>query len=204
MTKVPCTECGTMILPRTAQETGGICMACKQGIRASMEASREFYRKMKEYDPAREHWEWLVREAAADFMLQSFSEANRHIFAVGVLQGEVFNGGFDQFFSNTSGAYYEYVRQGLKALDAKATLTIVESAARAAFGDKPPPIDRQMRWDAMYRQTGILGWARPRKPDYGRLDEFDRLFYDDRDSLGEKVDAFMNRHGLLEAFERPG
>ena len=29
--KLPCTRCGAMILPRTAEQTGGLCMPCKQG-----------------------------------------------------------------------------------------------------------------------------------------------------------------------------
>lgn len=33
ITRVPCQTCGAEILPATAQATGGICMACKQGIR---------------------------------------------------------------------------------------------------------------------------------------------------------------------------
>lgn len=33
VTRVPCKSCGAEILPVTAEATGGICMACKQGIR---------------------------------------------------------------------------------------------------------------------------------------------------------------------------
>jgi hypothetical protein len=49
--KIPCTECGALILPTTAESTGGICMACKQGIRKSMDASRAYYESLKTYDP---------------------------------------------------------------------------------------------------------------------------------------------------------
>lgn len=38
--KIPCKECQELILPRTAEKTGGICMACKQGIRESIEQSK--------------------------------------------------------------------------------------------------------------------------------------------------------------------
>jgi len=33
--KVPCTKCGTMILPTTAQNNGGLCMRCKLSSRVS-------------------------------------------------------------------------------------------------------------------------------------------------------------------------
>ena len=33
ITRIPCNKCGSEILPTTAEATGGICMACKQGIR---------------------------------------------------------------------------------------------------------------------------------------------------------------------------
>jgi len=41
-------------------------MACKQGIRASMEASRAFYHRQKEYDPYRELWVSLVNRSSQD------------------------------------------------------------------------------------------------------------------------------------------
>ena len=33
ITRIPCNTCGAEILPATAEATGGVCMACKQGIR---------------------------------------------------------------------------------------------------------------------------------------------------------------------------
>lgn len=124
-------------------------MACKQGIRASMEASREHYRKLKEYDPYRELWKALVSEAQADPSLTLFSPAKRHYFTVGLLQGEVYNGGLDQFFSNNSGAYYADAVAGLQVLEAEQALTIVKDAANLLFGEQQPPADQQERWDAM-------------------------------------------------------
>lgn len=34
-TRIPCSECGAMILPATAERTGGICMMCKLGKKRS-------------------------------------------------------------------------------------------------------------------------------------------------------------------------
>lgn len=199
MSKVACTQCGAMILPRTAAETGGICMACKQGIRASMEASREFYQKLKEYDPHRELWKWLVGKAQSDPGLATFSEAHRHYFAVNMLEGEVYNGGFDQFFSNSSGAYYALAADGLEKLKAEASLRLLQDAARLLFGDTPPPSDRQQRWDAVKR------YARTQSDENmiaTELDALDRLFWADPDKLGEKLAAFAQQSGILKPFEK--
>jgi hypothetical protein len=194
MSKVACTQCGAMILPRTAAETGGICMACKQGIRASMEASREFYQKLKEYDPHRELWTWLVVKSQADPFLVSLSEAHRHYFAVGLLEGEVYNGGFDQFFSNSSGAYHSLAVEGLKALKAEASLRILDEAVRLLFGDAPPPLDRQKRWDAMQLSSQTQA---------EELGALDRKFWEDPDRLSEKLTAFAQQSGILEPFIKP-
>lgn len=180
-----------MILPRTAAETGGVCMACKQGIRASMEASREFYQKLKQYDPHRELWTWLVGKSQADPFLVSLSAAHRHYFAVGLLEGEVYNGGFDQFFSNSSGAYYFFAVEGLKALKAEASLRILDQATRLLFGAAPPPLDRQKRWDAMQRSSQTQAEA---------LGALDREFWEDPDRLGEKLTAFAEQSGILTPF----
>jgi len=50
--RVPCKKCGAEILPATAKATGGVCMACKNGIRKSLEKSKEYYRKEREKEAA--------------------------------------------------------------------------------------------------------------------------------------------------------
>ncbi|OYU72830.1 MAG: hypothetical protein CFE32_22625, partial [Alphaproteobacteria bacterium PA3] len=197
MSKVACTQCGAMILPRTAAETGGICMACKQGIRASMEASREFYQQLKQYDPHRELWTWLVEKAQAGPGLGTLSEAQRIYFAVGVLEGEIYNGGLDQFFSNSSGAYYADAVAGLQALEADAALAILKDAAQILFDGTPPPVDQQERWDAMDRNAYT-----PDGEDAvtAQLDVLDRQFWADPDKLGERLAAFAQQSGILKPF----
>lgn len=199
MGKVACTQCGAMILPRTAAETSGICMACKQGIRASMEASREHYRKLKQYDPQRELWKWLVGKAQADPGLGSLSTAHRHYFAVGMLEGEVYNGGFDQFFSNSSGAYFGLATEGLRVLGAEGTLRILQEAARVLFGEASPPLGQQERWDAMKRHAAANGGEEAVE---AQVNALDRAFCDHPDALDEKLAAFAQQSGILKPFEK--
>lgn len=174
-------------------------MACKQGIRASMDASREFYQKLKEYDPHRELWAWLVGKVQADPDMSTLSDAHRHYFAIGVLEGEVYNGGFDQFFTNSSGAYYALAIEGLEKLKAEASLRLLQDAARLLFGDTSPPSDRQKRWDAMKRVSQAQGSD---ASNTAKLDALDRMFWADPDKLGERLAAFAEQSGILKPFVR--
>ncbi len=199
MSKVACTQCGAMILPRTAAETGGICMACKQGIRASMEATREFERQRKAYDPHRALWLWLVGEAQRDPALGTLSPPQQQYFAVGMLEGEVYNGGFDQFFRNSSGAYYALAARGLAHLHAEAALRLLHGATRLLFGEGPPPRDQQARWNAMKHHALTEGGEDAITE---QLDVLERAFCDDPDRLGERLAAFAQQSGIIKPFEK--
>lgn len=41
--KISCKKCGALILPSTAEGTGGICMPCHEGSREGIEESLEWY-----------------------------------------------------------------------------------------------------------------------------------------------------------------
>ncbi|NQY11684.1 MAG: hypothetical protein HRT71_19480 [Flavobacteriales bacterium] len=59
--KIPCEECGTMILPITAERTGGFCMPC-QGENKYKEWTKESERnrgKDREFLVALKHQEWV-------------------------------------------------------------------------------------------------------------------------------------------------
>lgn len=199
MTKVACNQCGALILPRTAAETGGICMACKQGIRASMEASRERYIVRKPIDAL---WQRLVREVDTDPSLSGWSEAARFYFAVRLLRGEVDNGGFYAYFWNSSGAYYADAAAGLEALEAETALAILQDAAKLVFGSAPPPTDQQHRWDAMQGTVGSPGHRVELGAAVIQLEALDRLFWADPDGLDERLAAFAQQSGILKPSEQ--
>lgn len=46
-TKIPCVACGTLILPSTAEKTGGVCMPCSKGWGGVLEESRVQHKKEK-------------------------------------------------------------------------------------------------------------------------------------------------------------
>src|SRR5262245_26049747 len=107
--KVPCTVCGVMILVATAQSNGGQCMPCKQGTRKTIDNARLQYaeRKKAEANPSPEtkHWRWLVRQVR-DGGFDGLSPENQLYFAVCLLEGEIYNGGFEQYFHNSSANYF--------------------------------------------------------------------------------------------------
>lgn len=88
-------------------------MPCKHGNRENIDKSKEYYKKQKEYDLFRELWHSLVnRVYATDDEEEGFNaltEDEKIYFAVGVLDGEVYNGGMLQFFSNSSGSLFQKV-----------------------------------------------------------------------------------------------
>ncbi|MDD1508909.1 DMP19 family protein [Pseudomonas sp. CNPSo 3701] len=200
--KLPCKTCGALILPTTALRTDGLCMPCKQGNRESLEKSKERSRQQRAYDPQRAHWHHLVDRAhASEQAFASFTPEEKLYYAVSVLEGEVYNGGVHQFFSNSSGALYEETVEGLKELGATQALALLQRAAQVLFGSNQPPVDRHERWQAMpfYPEDEVAtppAWSI-------ELEEIDRAYWMDPDGLSEKLEAYLKNTGLLKPFEKP-
>src|SRR5215510_3585447 len=114
-----CSACGATMLATTAARTGGLCMACKQGIRKSIEASKVYYQQQRQPDPFRDHWTALVhRVHNAPDGFYRLSEHEQTYYLVCMLQGEVYNGGVVQFFDNSSGDFYGETLDALMELGA--------------------------------------------------------------------------------------
>jgi hypothetical protein len=195
MQKLPCRECGAMILPSTAESTGGLCMACKQGIKAQMDQSRKYYESLKQYDPHRELWVSLVNRSSDDSTLSKWSDDERTYFCVCLLEGEVYNGGFDQFFHNSSGDHYAFALAGLIELDATTSRRLLEQAAWVAFNGAQPPKDWQER------KNLLLKFDNDKRQ--GALDLLDKEFWDDTDRLGNLLTEFAEAKGLVQPFLNP-
>ncbi|WP_295630623.1 DUF4375 domain-containing protein [Novosphingobium sp.] len=199
MQKLPCIECGALILPTTAESTGGRCMACKQGIRKSMEASRVYYKRQKEYDPFRELRVSLVNCSSQDRNLTNWSDQEAKYFSMALLEGEIYNGGFDQYFSNSSGGYYLRAVGGLRDIKAFSTLNIVEEAAQLIFGSLAPPKTQEDRWRIMYDKSNELSAFTPNF-NSEKLEKLDKLFCSDPDGLVDRLSTYAEFHDLLTPF----
>jgi hypothetical protein len=178
-------------------------MACKQGIRQNIEDSKRYYQEQRKYDPFRELWKSLVhRIYHTDSGYKGLSDAERLYWSVGVLDGEVNNGGLHQFFSNSSGEMYLDVVDGLRELNAPESLKLLLRAKEILFPHGEPPKGREERWEAMRKYSREDGTTRP---EWGvELDELDKAWYDDPDDLNEKLRAFAEERGLVAPFRKSG
>lgn len=188
--KVPCAKCGALVLPSTAERTGGVCVACKNGIRESMEKSKEYYKKERELDktcPFRLFWRELVSRVYDENKgFKYLSEAEKIYFSVNCLSGEVYNGGFDQYFSNSAGENYTHAELGLIQLKATNSLRLLRKAKQIVFGSSAVPKEQYLRQVAT--DSDDVSTA---------LDELDTEFYKDPDQLAEKLEAYAINNGLV-------
>ncbi|MFO0897842.1 MAG: DUF4375 domain-containing protein [Pirellulales bacterium] len=102
-----------------------------------------------------------------------FTEPQRHVSAVQILDAEVRNGGFLQYFFNSSGDQWPAAAAGLTAIGAKRDRELVDRAI-ALFGPTPPSTDREER----ARQLAAL--AEKDEEAFGKLEE---AYYKDPDDL---------------------
>lgn len=93
-----------------------------------------------------------VLEKAMALGSTKLSEAERVIWLVDLLEGEVSNGGFHQYFSNSSGDCARKTLAAVRALDAPKLLALYERAL-AVFPSSLPAEDRKTRNEQMGRLT---------------------------------------------------
>lgn len=195
--RVPCRDCGETILPATAALTGGVCMACKQGIRKNIERAKVFYEEQKKPDPERDYWTALVnRIYHTEAGYAGLAPAERTYYLGCVLNGEVYNGGLHQFYSNSAGDRYADTVSALDELRASNSLRILRRSCDLLFpGADAPPSDRARRFE-------VLPWwpddpAAPRPTWEVELSQLDKEFWADPDTLGDRLTRYGLDHGLF-------
>ena len=168
-------------------------MPCKGGYRDGIEAGKARREAERLYDQSAERKYWLELVNRVYHTKEGFagiSPTEKTYYAVCCLVGEVYNGGFDQFFSNSTGDMYGLALNGLFELEADATAAILIQAKEVLFGSKPVPVDQSKRLKLMPTIT------KDGMPESEKLDELDTAFYADPDKLGERCKAFAVKHGL--------
>lgn len=193
--KIPCSTCSTLIMPDTAARTGGLCMPCKLGTRAEIEAAKVAMKRLCELedtDPFRLYWLELVNKVyKSDAGIAGLSNVERQYWAVNCLSGEVHNGGFDQYFYNSSGSTYSDAVDGLKAMGATTSLLLLEKAKKMIFGLADVPGETGIRRRI---QVAVDSDALQR-----RLDQLDKKFWGDAGNLATRIENFAISHGLVRA-----
>lgn len=192
-----CIACGNPVLPRTASKNSGRCLPCARGYRDNLERSRLALERQKELAklPESVYWRDLVaRVNDPELGFNSLAEAEKVYFALCLLEGEVYNGGFDQFFFNSSSDFYEYAVTGLRLVGAETSLALLLEAKGTLFGDQDVPPDTEIRRKSF---PGLYNNPRPPLVD-ATLDKLDDKFYRDEDELGDRIHRFGVEHTLWE------
>jgi len=198
--KTNCRDCYAEILATTAEATGGLCMPCKNGTRKNIDAAKRYYEEQKKYDPWRELWTSLVKRAyMIDEGWKQFSTPERLYYAVSILDGEVYNGGMHQFFSNSSGELYGEALAGLNTLGAANSARLLSDAANILFDDIQPAEDRLQRWESMKQYPEHID---PKNvPDWCvRLRAVDEAYWKDPDGLNARLVEFAEQHGMIQPY----
>ncbi|MGA7632252.1 MAG: DMP19 family protein [Terriglobales bacterium] len=200
--KLPCSKCGVPILESTALRTDGLCMPCKGGYRESIEEGKRHNREQLEEmltDPYRKLWVSLVEKVYhSPTGFDGLSHPQKLYFAVCLLEGEVCNGGFHQYFFNAAGSYYAYAEEGLIALGAFQTLELLQEARDAVFPSIPVPTSIAERRRAL---SSYPEDSSPTPKWSEKLDDLDKRFWADPDGITLRLETFARNHGLLSIAE---
>jgi hypothetical protein len=134
-----------------------------------------------------------VHKTAEGF--SGLSHAEQIYFAVAVFDGEVYNGGVHQFFSNSSGGYYATVLAGLTELGAGTTRTLLLHARDVLFPDSEPPAD----WEA---RRQVLPWwpkdeSAPTPAWSMEIERINKQLWAKPDNLDARLSDFAKRHHLI-------
>lgn len=191
-----CTACGNPMLVRTAERYDGKCIPCASGYRESIEQSKLFYeeQKRRENDPDVVFWRSLCKRVDNPVLgFDSLQNPEKLYFAVCVLEAEIYNGGFDQYFTNSSADYFEYAVRGLEKMNDELGLELTLKAKRLLFDDKDVP-KRDARLD-YFETTKILN-----DPEISRLlDDMDKAFVKNyEEALSHRLRMFALENGLWE------
>lgn len=111
------------------------------------------------------------------------------------MSGEVYNGGFDQYFHNSSADYFKFAVEGLIAVGASESLSLLTAAKILFFGDAEVPPDTGER-RSILRITDAEAQEKRDK----ELDDLDRAFWADPDKLGERMYQFAKDNELYKNF----
>ncbi|WP_425397104.1 DMP19 family protein [Aeoliella sp.] len=115
---------------------------------------------------------------------ESLTVPQQHTLAVRVLIDEVNNGGFLQYFVNSSGSHWQEALAGLKAIGAQRD-AVIFSEVLAQFGNDKPSTDRSKR----HGQTAQIAEKNDRP-----FEQWERDFYKDHDGREALLLQYILKH----------
>jgi hypothetical protein len=167
-------ECGKAVSVKLASKRDGLCLRCH----AKRNPFFMLYSSLID----------RVWNSPGGF--EALSESEKLYYVMTLFQNEINNGGFHQFFFNSSGSYYELIENALVTFDEPQTLDLLHNARQIVFPEIVVPVDTETR-------RGLLPPPDPHLMD--RLNELDQRFYRSADTLTPKLEAFARQRGLVSA-----
>jgi len=115
---------------------------------------------------------------------ENLNQPEKVVASVEMMINEVNNGGFDQYFFNSSGDYAAQTLAGLKEIDARDTEEIL-TKSMALFGRKGPSSDRTVRIKQLENFS---------KSSQAQLSDLDERFYKKPDNIEMKLYLYVAEH----------
>jgi len=161
-------------------------MPCANGTRDRIEAGKRYYREQKAFLRSPEWAVWTSLASRVHDTEEGFSRLTsdeKLYYATNSMSGDVYNGGFHQYFFNHASSYYSYAIEGLRRTGAAHALELLQRAKALLFPDVDVPTDVSVRREALAH----LGDASVSD----ELDRLDRFYYEDRDDIGARLEELL-------------
>ena len=129
---------------------------------------------------------WKKTELSDD-NYSNLSEAERVFVFVDILEGQVNNGGFDQFFFNSSGEYTYEIVSAYEAINAYKTAELVKSAIKL-FPVSPVPKDTVTRREAMQNLEERIS---------EEWDKLDTIFYGNNENVADLLLEYIKTNAEM-------
>lgn len=146
---------------------------CK--VKQSIKSAEDLWTIADRHEFSTAMYEWIDRKSNEGENLENLSDAERVFYINMLFEEEMNNGGFDQFFYNTSGNLYEEVMECLLEAGAEKTASIYRQAL-SALGQHIPK-------DRFERQELLLNLDQEMLEE--KFNKCDDDFYDYEESLVE-------------------
>ena len=119
-----------------------------------------------------------------DENFESLNQFEKNVLFIEMLEGQVNNGGFDQYFFNSSGEYAHETLTALEQVGATNAAELLEQAINA-FPELPIPKDTEQRRELMDDLPERIS---------NTWDQLDNRFYEYPDNIGGLTIAYVKRN----------
>jgi len=158
----------------TRSRTGGLSSSLSSGLGGTIGSYGEIRQQ-------------LLRETPENVPLEPIAVTSANVvLLVEAYEGEVNNGGLDQFFFNSSGEYALETIQALEHIKANKAASILREACERFPDGRPPK-------DILERRSILVSTISPNSVGF---EDLDTRFYDYEDDLGQLLEDYRKENPL--------